>query len=92
MMDRGEKELRDEHVEGHVIERSRLEELRRRAAAMSPKQRVARLGLPPQRADIQIAGLAIVEAALDRLGIGAARTSRYALRHGVLRSIAPKEA
>ncbi len=90
MMDLGEHDLRDDHIEGHVIERKRLQQLRKRTAAMSPKQRTVKLGLPPQRADIQMAGLAILEAALDHLGIRAVRTSRYALRHGVLRSIAPR--
>jgi exopolyphosphatase/pppGpp-phosphohydrolase len=87
MMDLEEHDLNDEHIEGHVIERKRLETLRKRAAALTPKQRQSELGLPAQRADIQIAGLAILESALDHLGIKAVRTSRYALRHGVLRSL-----
>ena len=91
MMDLDEHDLKDDHIEGHVIERKRLEELRKKTAAMSPKQRIDKLGLPAQRADIQIAGLAVLEASLDHLGIKAVRTSRYALRHGVLRSIAPRE-
>jgi len=90
MMDLDDQELRDDRIEGHVIERERIVELRRRSAALSPRQRVDRLGLPPQRADIQVAGLAILEAALDHLGIRAVRTTRFALRHGVLRSIAPR--
>lgn len=91
MMDLDDHDLKDDHIEGHVIERKRLEELRKRAAGMSAKQRIEKLGLPPQRADIQIAGLAILEAVLDHLEIKAVRTSRQALRHGVLRSIAPRE-
>ncbi len=91
MMDLDDHDLKDDHIEGHVIERKRLEELRKATLGMSPKQRVEKLGLPPQRADIQVAGLAILEAVLDHLGIKAVRTSRYALRHGVLQSIAPRE-
>jgi exopolyphosphatase/guanosine-5'-triphosphate,3'-diphosphate pyrophosphatase len=91
MMDLDEHDLKDDHIEGHVIERKRLEELRHMTADLSPKQRVDKLGLPPQRADIQVAGLAILEGVLDHLGIKAVRTSRQALRHGVLRSIAPRE-
>jgi exopolyphosphatase/guanosine-5'-triphosphate,3'-diphosphate pyrophosphatase len=91
MMDLDDHDLKDEHVEGHVIELDRLKELRKRALEMTPKQRVEKLGLPPQRADVQIAGLAILETALEHLGLEAVRTSRYALRHGVLRSIAPKD-
>ncbi len=91
MMDLDEHDLDEEHVEGHVVERKRLEELRKKTQAMSPKQRIEKLGLLPQRADVQIAGLAILETVLDHLGIKAVRTTRYALRHGVLRSIAPKE-
>ncbi len=91
MMDLDEHDLDEEHVEGHVIERKRLEELRKKTQAMSPKQRIEKLGLLPQRADVQIAGLAILETVLDHLGIKAVRATRYALRHGVLRSIAPKE-
>lgn len=91
MMDLDEHDLEDEHVEGHVVERKRLEELRKRTQAMSPKQRIEKLGLLPQRADVQIAGLAVLETVLEHLEIKAVRTTRYALRHGVLRSIAPKE-
>ncbi|MBM4015334.1 MAG: hypothetical protein FJ293_10280 [Planctomycetes bacterium] len=88
MMDLGERDLKDDHIEGHVVERRRLEELRRQTQAMSPRQRVTRLGLLPQRADVQLAGLAILETVLDHLSIKAIRTTRYALRHGVLRSVA----
>lgn len=88
MMDLGEKDLKDDHIEGHVVERRRLEELRKRTQAMTPRQRVTKLGLLPQRADVQVAGLAILETVMDHLGIKAARTTRYALRHGVLRSLA----
>ncbi len=88
MMDLGERDLKDDHIEGHVVERRRLEEVRKRTQAMSRRQRVTRLGLLPQRADVQVAGLAILETVLDHLAIKAVRTTRYALRHGVLRSVA----
>src|SRR5262249_37083305 len=65
MIDRGESELVDEKIEGHVIDRARLKKLRRRTAELSPAQRVAKFGLPPRRADIQMAGLAILETVLD---------------------------
>ncbi|MSR46658.1 MAG: hypothetical protein EXS13_06290 [Planctomycetes bacterium] len=91
MMDLNEHDLDDQHVEAHVVERRRLEELRKKTQAMSPKQRIEKLGLLPQRADVQLAGLAILETCLDHLGIKAVRATRYALRHGVLRSIAPRD-
>ena len=88
MMDLGERDIDDARLEGHVIGLKRLRELRARSAAMTPKQRVRKLGLLPQRADIQIAGLAILESVLEHLGIEALRISRFALRHGVLKSAA----
>jgi len=90
MMDLDDHDVKDEHIEGHVIELHRLEELRKRTQAMTPKQRVEKLGLLPQRADIQLAGLAVLETIMDHLGVTAVRTTRYALRHGVLRSIVPE--
>jgi exopolyphosphatase/guanosine-5'-triphosphate,3'-diphosphate pyrophosphatase len=87
MMDLDDHDVEDDHIEGHVIERRRLEELRKRTQAMSPKQRVEKLGLLPQRADIQIAGLAVLETIMDHLGVTAVRTTRFALRHGVVRSL-----
>lgn len=90
MMDLDDHDVKDEHIEGHVIELHRLVELRKRTQAMTPKQRVEKLGLLPQRADIQLAGLAVLEAIMEHLGVTAVRTTRYALRHGVLRSILPE--
>jgi exopolyphosphatase/guanosine-5'-triphosphate,3'-diphosphate pyrophosphatase len=87
MMDLDDHDVKDEHIEGHVIELHRLEELRKLTQAMTPKQRVEKLGLLPQRADIQLAGLAVLETIMDHLGVTAVRTTRYALRHGVLRSL-----
>jgi exopolyphosphatase/guanosine-5'-triphosphate,3'-diphosphate pyrophosphatase len=87
MMDLDDHDVEDDHIEGHLIERGRLEELRRRTQSLSPRQRVEKLGLLPHRADIQIAGLAVLETIMDHLGVTAVRTTRYALRHGVVRSI-----
>jgi len=87
MMDLDDHDVEDDHIEGHLIELGRLEELRGRTQGMSPKQRVEKLGLIPQRADIQIAGLAVLESVMDHLGVSAIRTTRFALRHGVVRSI-----
>jgi exopolyphosphatase/pppGpp-phosphohydrolase len=87
MMDIGTRELIDEQIEGHQIERNRLDELFESSAPLSPQERVDRFGLPRKRADILVAGLVILYGVLDRLGLRRVRASRHSLRHGVLRSL-----
>ncbi len=87
MLDQELAELDDARIEGHEVTKDRLRELIAQAAAMTPPQRVDRWGLPPLRADVLIAGFAILEGVLDRFALNRIRASRYSLRHGVLRSL-----
>jgi exopolyphosphatase/guanosine-5'-triphosphate,3'-diphosphate pyrophosphatase len=83
-LDRAPEELPDSAIEGHLLSLPRLEELRRAAAARTVEERVGELGIPPRRADVMMAGLAIVETAAEVLGVARIRVSRCTLRHGVL--------
>jgi len=87
MIDQGEKPLTDGRLEGHVLSRERIRTLRDRIGACSPEARVRDFGLPKGRADVVVAGLAILEGVMDHLGFTQVRTSRYALRHGVIWSM-----
>lgn len=87
MMDRGDVDLEDARVEGHCIGRGRLQELLGEVARRSVEERVAQLGIPPRRADVIVAGFAILAAIMDVAGVPELCSTRLALRHGVLRSL-----
>ena len=87
MMDLGLTALVDESVEGHRLSRDRFHELRHVAAGLTPGERVEQLGVPERRADVMIAGLAVLDGVLEYLGLSAIRASRASLRHGVLDSL-----
>jgi exopolyphosphatase / guanosine-5'-triphosphate,3'-diphosphate pyrophosphatase len=67
-----------------VVTRPEVEDLLRWLAAMSPEQRRQVPGLKPERADIIVAGLAVVAELLDRVGAGSVTVSGYGLRDGML--------
>jgi exopolyphosphatase / guanosine-5'-triphosphate,3'-diphosphate pyrophosphatase len=83
-LDLGDFDPSSAALEGHRIARDRVAELRRRMAARTPQERTLEFRLPEGRADVVIAGLAILECVLERRRIPAVRISRFALRHGLL--------
>ncbi len=70
-------------VEGVTVAASAVGELARRIARATPAERL-RFPIEPTRADILPAGLAILDAVLDRLGAHELRVSGRGLRHGIV--------
>jgi len=89
MIDQGSPDIARADIEGYVVDRDRLAEHREKARALSIEHRCRVFGIPQARADILVAGFVLLEQVLEKLGCAAVRTSRYCLRHGVLRSILP---
>lgn len=71
-------------VHGYTIERGRLESLQRRMLALTEAERRKLPGMNPRRADIIVAGNAILIAALTQLGIEEVVVCERALRDGII--------
>ena len=87
MLDQAVSLPTDSVVEGRVVSIERARELRDRVRSRSSDERTDEFELPRKRADIVVAVMAVLEGVAGRLGLPAIRTTRYSLRHGVLRSI-----
>jgi exopolyphosphatase/guanosine-5'-triphosphate,3'-diphosphate pyrophosphatase len=70
-------------VQGFVVERDALAELVARLAAMAPAERGRVPGIKPARADLILAGSAVVLAVLDAVGFDAIEATEAGLREGV---------
>jgi exopolyphosphatase/guanosine-5'-triphosphate,3'-diphosphate pyrophosphatase len=67
--------------------------LSRQLAAMSPRERAAIPGIGPDRADLVVAGAAILEAVLDTCpAVERLRVADRGLREGILRSMMARDA
>lgn len=71
-------------IHGTEITAAELDSLLAALAGMSPEQRRQVPGLKPERADIIVAGLAVVAELLDRIGAAGVILNRYGLREGML--------
>jgi exopolyphosphatase/guanosine-5'-triphosphate,3'-diphosphate pyrophosphatase len=71
-------------VQGHVLDRERIERLRARLGALSVTARAALPCLEPGRADLILPGIAIVTATLHRFGVERLVVSDDGLREGIL--------
>jgi exopolyphosphatase/guanosine-5'-triphosphate,3'-diphosphate pyrophosphatase len=71
-------------VQGAEVGREELEDLIRTLSGMSPEQRRRVPGLPPERADVIVAGLVVAAELLDRLDASGVRINQYGLREGLL--------
>jgi len=71
-------------VQGHVLERPRIERLLKRLGALSAAARATLPCLEPGRADLIIPGIAICLAVMDRFGAAAVSVSDSGLREGIL--------
>ena len=83
---------RGRHVHGTVVTRVELEHVLDVLQGMSPSERQTVPGLSPARADIIIAGLAVIAEVLARLEVRELVVSAYGIREGLLleaASIAP---
>jgi exopolyphosphatase/guanosine-5'-triphosphate,3'-diphosphate pyrophosphatase len=72
-----------ERVEGMLFTARRLAEWRERLAGQTVERRRELPGMEPGRADVIVAGLAILEGALAALGASEFRVSGRGVRHGV---------
>jgi exopolyphosphatase/guanosine-5'-triphosphate,3'-diphosphate pyrophosphatase len=71
-------------IQGLTVGREELEDLIGTLSAMTPEQRRQVPGLPPERADIIVAGLVVAAELLDRLEAADVRINQYGLREGLL--------
>lgn len=75
-------------VHGTVVRRTELEHLLDYLSALSPQERQAVPGLNAARADIIVAGLAVVAETLARLEARELTVSSYGIREGILLELA----
>ena len=71
-------------VQGHRLSLARVREVLDRLAALPVRERRRIPGLEPGRADVILAGAAIVAASMERLGYREMRVSDDGLREGIL--------
>lgn len=90
-LDLGLAEYDAGRVQGHALTRAAIARQRRRLAALDVGGRAALPCLEPGRADLIIAGVAIVDATLDRWGQERLIVSDWSLREGLLAEVATRE-
>ncbi len=73
-----------DRVQGHRLERPAIEALMERLGALTVAERAALPCLEPGRADVILAGVAIVRAALEVTGARAVLVSDWGLREGIM--------
>jgi exopolyphosphatase/guanosine-5'-triphosphate,3'-diphosphate pyrophosphatase len=83
-VDAAERGIPLRRVHGYTLERGRLEVLQRRMLAMTEAERRKMPGMNPRRADIIVAGNAVLIAALSQLGIEEIVVCERALRDGII--------
>jgi exopolyphosphatase/guanosine-5'-triphosphate,3'-diphosphate pyrophosphatase len=72
------------HIHGTTLSTAEVRELLETLAALSPEQRRQTPGLKPERADIIVAGLAVVAELLEAVRAAAVTVSGFGLRDGLL--------
>ncbi len=72
-----------ERVDGHTLERSRIEQIFEKLLPLSLAEVLAIPQILPQRADIILAGVLILRIFMDRAGLRSIRVSDRGLRHGL---------
>lgn len=72
-----------ERVHGYVLDASAIRRLLEELAAAGPEGRKSMPGLQPARADIIMAGVRILLAVMEGLGLGRARVSEADLMYGL---------
>ncbi|MDZ4677341.1 MAG: Ppx/GppA family phosphatase [Oligoflexia bacterium] len=73
----------DSKVEGHVLTKSRIQELAKELGSLTLEERKKVKGLEPLRADVIVAGCALLECGLDVAQQSELRVSTRGLRYGV---------
>ncbi len=83
-VDAAERGIELRRIHGYALELTRLEALQKRMLAMSEAERKKLPGMNPRRADIIVAGNAVLIAALTHLGISTIVVCERALRDGII--------
>jgi exopolyphosphatase/guanosine-5'-triphosphate,3'-diphosphate pyrophosphatase len=83
-LDAADRGIAPSRVHGYTITRERLEELQRKMLPMSENERRRMPGMNPRRADIIVAGNAILIGALGQLGRDEIVVCERALRDGII--------
>ena len=71
-------------IHGTTVLASEVEQLLDRLAPLPPEQRRETPGLNPERADIIVAGLAVVAELIEAVGASAVTVSGFGIRDGLL--------
>ncbi|MFN3592911.1 MAG: Ppx/GppA phosphatase family protein, partial [Thermaurantiacus sp.] len=79
-------------VDGSWMDTDDLRALSRSLAERSPTERAEIPGIGPDRADLVVAGCAILEALLDATAAGRLRVADRGIREGILRSLLARQA
>jgi exopolyphosphatase/guanosine-5'-triphosphate,3'-diphosphate pyrophosphatase len=90
-LDAADRGLTLKRVHGYTLMRSRLEELQRRMLPMTEAERRRMPGMNPRRADIIVAGNAVLISALSMLGRDEIVVCERALRDGVVVDLAQQD-
>ncbi len=77
-------------VRGHVMQRSDFRHMLERLRKMSVAERARVPGLPSERADIIVAGVAIADLLMKRLGVNELRVHDRGIRDGLLLEMAER--
>jgi exopolyphosphatase/guanosine-5'-triphosphate,3'-diphosphate pyrophosphatase len=83
-VDAADRGIELRRVHGYTLELARLESLQKRMLAMLEADRKKLPGMNPRRADIIVAGNAVLISALTQLGIPAIVVCERALRDGII--------
>ncbi|GAC1414282.1 MAG: Ppx/GppA phosphatase family protein [Candidatus Velthaea sp.] len=83
-VDAADRGLELRRVHGYALERGRLEELQRRMLDMTEAERRKMPGMNPRRADIIVAGNAVLIGAMAQLGMDELIVCERALRDGII--------
>jgi exopolyphosphatase / guanosine-5'-triphosphate,3'-diphosphate pyrophosphatase len=90
-LDAAERGLAVKRVHGYTLSRARLEQLQRRMLLMTEAERRRMPGMNPRRADIIVAGNAVLIGALRLLGRDEIVVCERALRDGVVVDLAQQD-
>jgi exopolyphosphatase/guanosine-5'-triphosphate,3'-diphosphate pyrophosphatase len=90
-VDAAERGIALRRVHGYTLARARLEALQRRMLGMTEPERRKLPGMNPRRADIIVAGNAVLIGALTQLGIDQIVVCERALRDGIIVDIIARD-
>ncbi len=78
-----------DRVHHQLVSRERVRAWRERLGAETPSQRLAHPGMVSGREDVMVAGLYVIEAVMDRFGVGELLSSESDILDGIVASLRP---